>query len=539
LWNLQLSDNYKFSTDTIENTKKACAFARILGYLLTDKFLTKGPHSWNGILYMSHMIDVNSIQEDIKLAFGEINEAIFDECYRVRIKTNIVNDILKLEDISTGKRSISTENILPSFILKAPRIIIAHFLAGLYGSDGIAPSSKYTTSKVNKNTRLSIHNQIGFVFSKSNEKCATIYQTQIIELLKRFNIQGNIIKKQKLPLGKDNIQKYKYIIVINTQDIQKFYRNIGFAHCITKQMRLTIASSIINLRNNIKEQNIYITQKFNEITDYVNVNNKAVELGYTGSKKASYIDHNVKLLLSEARENAIKEWTKNNPIYGHIKSTTSIIDSLIGKTNNTVPFINEKDILIEWNSFNWFRDNNSKIGNIKIQTPTSYAVKRDMENIPCFEMKLIHRQNIGLVDTYDITVEDTHNFTANGIVVHNCEFGIMLYSMLRKKPNHEKIISIFKDAVDIEKEFICESLPCKLLGMNSDLMCQYIEFVADRLLVSLGYNKIFNVSNPFSFMERISAEGKTNFFEKRVSQYQKASMTKINDEDGLKITDDF
>jgi ribonucleotide reductase beta subunit family protein with ferritin-like domain len=119
------------------------------------------------------------------------------------------------------------------------------------------------------------------------------------------------------------------------------------------------------------------------------------------------------------------------------------------------------------------------------------------------------------------------------------EFATLLFSLLRKKPSHEKIISIFKDAVDIEKEFICESLPCKLLGMNSELMCQYIEFVADRLLVSLGYNKIFGVSNPFSFMERISAEGKTNFFEKRVSQYQKASMTKKNDEDGLKITDDF
>lgn len=119
------------------------------------------------------------------------------------------------------------------------------------------------------------------------------------------------------------------------------------------------------------------------------------------------------------------------------------------------------------------------------------------------------------------------------------EYACLLFSLLRKKPSHEKIISIFKDAVDVEKEFICESLPCKLLGMNSDLMCQYIEFVADRLLVSLGYNKIFNVSNPFNFMERISAEGKTNFFEKRVSQYQKASMTKKNDEDGLKITDDF
>jgi ribonucleotide reductase beta subunit family protein with ferritin-like domain len=97
---------------------------------------------------------------------------------------------------------------------------------------------------------------------------------------------------------------------------------------------------------------------------------------------------------------------------------------------------------------------------------------------------------------------------------------------------------IFNEAVLVEKEFICDSLPCKLLGMNSDLMCQYIEYVADRLLDTLGYGKIYNISNPFMFMERISAEGKTNFFEKRVSQYQKASLTK-KENNGLIITDDF
>ncbi len=118
------------------------------------------------------------------------------------------------------------------------------------------------------------------------------------------------------------------------------------------------------------------------------------------------------------------------------------------------------------------------------------------------------------------------------------EFACLLFSMLRKKPKYEKVIQIFNDAVEVEKEFICESLPCKLLGMNSDLMSQYIEFVADRLLSTLGYGKIYNVSNPFMFMERISAEGKTNFFEKRVSQYQKASSTK-KDDSSLNITDDF
>lgn len=99
------------------------------------------------------------------------------------------------------------------------------------------------------------------------------------------------------------------------------------------------------------------------------------------------------------------------------------------------------------------------------------------------------------------------------------DFAILLYSKLNNKAKKSKVYEIFREAVTIEKEFICEALPCKLIGMNSKLMEQYIEFVADRLLVQLGYPKMFNTANPFDFMEMISLDGKTNFFEKRVSDY--------------------
>ena len=99
------------------------------------------------------------------------------------------------------------------------------------------------------------------------------------------------------------------------------------------------------------------------------------------------------------------------------------------------------------------------------------------------------------------------------------DFAVLLYTKLNQKCRKKKVQTIIKDAVEIEKEFICDALPCKLIGMNSKLMSQYIEFVADRLSVQLGYSKIFNSSNPFDFMEMISLEGKTNFFEKRVGDY--------------------
>jgi ribonucleoside-diphosphate reductase subunit M2 len=117
------------------------------------------------------------------------------------------------------------------------------------------------------------------------------------------------------------------------------------------------------------------------------------------------------------------------------------------------------------------------------------------------------------------------------------EFAVLLYSKLNKKVNKSRVMEIIKEAVEIEKEFISEALPCRLIGMNGDLMCQYIEFVADRLSLQLGYDKIYNKSNPFDFMDMISIEGKTNFFEKRVSEYALAEKTKT--EDVFELSDDF
>jgi ribonucleotide reductase beta subunit family protein with ferritin-like domain len=102
------------------------------------------------------------------------------------------------------------------------------------------------------------------------------------------------------------------------------------------------------------------------------------------------------------------------------------------------------------------------------------------------------------------------------------DFAVLLYNKLHNKVTKKRVYEIIKEAVEIEKEFICEALPCRLIGMNSDLMSKYIEFVADRLLVQLGYDKIYNTSNPFDFMEMISIERKTNFFESRVSDYSLA-----------------
>jgi ribonucleotide reductase beta subunit family protein with ferritin-like domain len=117
------------------------------------------------------------------------------------------------------------------------------------------------------------------------------------------------------------------------------------------------------------------------------------------------------------------------------------------------------------------------------------------------------------------------------------EFAVLLYDKLENKLKKSKVHEIIREAVEIETEFICDALPCRLIGMNSMMMTQYIQFVADRLCVQLGYDKIYNVANSFDFMDMISLESKTNFFEKRVSEYALADKTV--DDNTFDFSDDF
>lgn len=132
----------------------------------------------------------------------------------------------------------------------------------------------------------------------------------------------------------------------------------------------------------------------------------------------------------------------------------------------------------------------------------------------------------GLTQSNELIARDENSHT---------KFACLLYSKIVNKLEEQVIHSMISDAVRIEKEFIIESLPCKLIGMNSDLMSKYIEFIADKLAVDLGYSKIFNSSNPFDFMENINISVKGNFFESRITSYQKPDLTNTSAE----ISEDF
>lgn len=121
----------------------------------------------------------------------------------------------------------------------------------------------------------------------------------------------------------------------------------------------------------------------------------------------------------------------------------------------------------------------------------------------------------------------------------HCDFACLLYSMLQNKLSDTELLSIITEAVRAEQEFVTHALPVSLIGMNAAMMSEYIEFVADRLLVSLGQDRHYKVQNPFPFMEMISLQGKTNFFEKRVAEYQKAGVMASKESQVFAMDDDF
>ena len=119
------------------------------------------------------------------------------------------------------------------------------------------------------------------------------------------------------------------------------------------------------------------------------------------------------------------------------------------------------------------------------------------------------------------------------------DFACLLYSYLRNKPDVSVVRQIVTEAVEIEKEFVCDALPVSLVGMNKELMSDYVEYVADHLLSQLGMEKEYNATNPFDWMELISLQGKTNFFEKRVGEYAKSGVGVEADKQVFSLDEDF
>lgn len=384
-------ESFQFTDEIKLDYEKACIFTRILGYLLTDGCISDSPCYKNypcgrvkymyimSIIYLGTKIDAENLQKDIFILTGKspsISRSRYT--YKLTLPTQLTKMYLTLKGVDKGKR-LSAPAILPDFITQndCPTWIIREFFKGIMGGDGSCP-----TFTQNKNG----FNPIQFGQSRDGDNIDSLWNyLNILHelLLKHFNIRSHIrnIVENGSGIG------YSQVLSIFKDDIISYYEKIGYAYCIGKTYKLAIASSYYKLKRETTRQGNWVNNRVNIL------------------KK----DMTIKKAISQAHQELIDKEPIFNKHYSlPDKETLSVSpDSKFKKEF----FPSVRDYLISTGSYDKFVTGTNK---------HSYAVKHDEEYTPCYYLYVIHKRDIGKQIVYDIEVKDTHNFVANGVVVHNC-----------------------------------------------------------------------------------------------------------------------
>lgn len=375
-WTLELGP-VLYSTNNYYELNKTLKFMRLLGLSLTDGHIEHNRTT----LYAGHMLDVNDIVRDIEYISNKPPTITRDEnVWKISLPQEIGGNIHYLPGVSIGRKRTQRDWI-PDFILdsQCPLPIIREFLRGLFGGDGktcsYSSSSKTVCSVSIGQTRDDIDH--GYKIMKD-----------ISYLLSRFNIKSIINNHKPEENG------YWFNLHIPIEDLIKFHDEIGFVYCVHKSYRLFVAVSYFKYRAKVYEQNDYVVDRVNELKN----------------------DHTI----LGALEQAHLELKIQEPIYNDkysLPNKTMVIDRNRSRVQNKKRTLHNKyfpsckEYLESIDAFYLFT------GDEKV----NYAVHRDETYLPTINLKLIDRRNVGIKKVYDISVKETQNFLANGIIVHNCE----------------------------------------------------------------------------------------------------------------------
>lgn len=510
-----------FSMATPADAQRACAFGRVLGYLVSDGCVTQpGTGQCASCIMMGHPMDIASIKRDISVAFGyDATVRPHNNHWRVALTARTTRTLMAL-GVSAGRRADMNASLVPEFVMHAPRAFKRAFLSGLYGGDGHSPSSKHNTN----NKGYSVRMQIDCGLSKriTCREGGVLSTAHIVSLLGEFGVPATVGRTQSLPT-KSRGPTERHIVYIAVEGVAVFGERIGFAHCAHKQTRLGAVCAVLLQRRKSREMNTIIAESIEVLTGRLALKAKATAEGLSGKQRGGYVRKHARMTWKDAYPIAVESYKANHVVVGDILCSDDMRVALDRGTQAACA--NTWDTLKRWDAAKFWRDDpDSDVNVSRKNSKNVYAVPRALQSVPTLSMCVVGKRDAGIHDVFDITVDKTHNFVAGGVVVHNCDFACLLYKMLNKGLSQERVHSIIKEAVDIEREFVTSSLPVSLIGMNSEMMAQYIEFVADRLVDALGFEKMYNASNPFDWMEMISLQGKTNFFEKRVGEYAKAGV---------------
>ena len=427
-------------TDNYKEYMKTLAFARIIGLLITDGSISCS--SENASVSLGHMIDVHSILIDITM-FCDIYQKTFKtkNCYNVRIPNEFLADILQLGGILRG-RKINQPATLPEFILdeKCPRPIVREFLAGMFGGDG------HTCVLGMHRGKRDVMTSVSFSKSKTyeNRESLQIMFEDLQKLLAKCGIHNTTIQNfRETTTSKNKFQlqnksdasnrSFQLTLHLPIEQLIPFSEKIGFRYCCHKSQRLEAGVSYRRLREEVCRQHNWLVNRVDEITHFKEI-------------KSKYPDKIVPT--KSAIIKAVEELKKTEGLLHEyaIPSTHDITDHLIKGTEfgkfTSKSFPTAEQFMEKIGALNWFLNEAETHDNCKLdvdaiimadkwgndeekcededESSSAYGVHRGSNALPTMNLEVVSRISVGPKHVYDISVEDTHSFLANGIVAHNC-----------------------------------------------------------------------------------------------------------------------
>jgi intein/homing endonuclease len=407
-WELTLR-NTKLKTNNQENYLKSLAFARFIGYFIMDGGIYLDRNLYHGVINLGHSIDLSRVLEDLSL-FCNIYQEKFEQrnFYQIKIPEEFLQDIMELKGLIIG-RKVNQPATLPEFILdpNCPKPIVREFLAGIFGADG---HTCYIGLHRGKRDLLS---SIGFSKTRDYENRDSLIKMfdDLIKLFNRFDINNITVQtfketsSSKKKNSESNLENGNYQLTMHfdISELIPFYEKIGFRYNCHKNQRLEAGVSYKRLRNEVTRQHNWIVERVDEITNFSKI------------KK----ENPTKIVKTkEAIKKAVEELQLKEALVHEyaIPSCHDITDHLVKGTSfgkfTSKSFPTAEEYFREIGTLDWFLEEDPNSMN--------YGVDRINVGLPTMNLKVIDIRPAGMHEVCDIEVENTNNFLANGIVVHNC-----------------------------------------------------------------------------------------------------------------------
>ena len=408
-WQLEVGD-LTLKTDNKDNYVKTLAFARMIGLIITDGHIDNNNR---GSVYLGHKLDVEQFLEDLNMFFEKESYNTEKHCYTVCIPNELMNNIVKLEGLIIGKK-VDQKAKLPEFVSNCPKPILREFLGAMFGGDG------HTCFLGMHRGKRDILSSVGFSQSRTKENVESLnnMMEQIKELLNKFDINEVSIQKPKEISDSKNknskIKVYQIDLHIALDNLIKFSENIGFRYCCHKLQRLEGGVSYKRLKSEVIRQHNLIVDKVDKATNYKEIRLK---------------NPNKNVKTKDAIINAVNELKEKEALIHDyaIPSTHDINDHLIRGTKfgsfRSKSFPTAEDYLRNVGALDWFLNDKN----------TAYGVDSNANHLPTMNLKVIGRKSVGEKPVYDISVDKTHSFLAEGVIAHNCMIAHGMAQFLKER----------------------------------------------------------------------------------------------------------